>query len=303
MSYDVVIAGGGPAGLSAALMLGRARKRVLLSDAGARRNERAREIHGFVTRDGTPPDEFRRVAREQLSAYPNVEVREQTVVAVSGAAGSFRVELGTQSIAARRVLLCLGMIDELLDLPGYRELWGRAIFQCPYCHGWEVRDRAFGYLAPSAPLVEHALFFQGWSRDLVVFTDARFEVQAEVRARLATAGVRVEERAIRSLVASADGEHLSAVELDDGERVAREVLFSVPPQRQTPLVQSLGLVLDDLGFVRVDERLESSRPGIHAAGDLTSRMQSALLAAAAGATAAHWMNYALTLERVGLAHG
>jgi thioredoxin reductase len=295
--YDVVIVGGGPAGLSAALMLGRARRRVLLTDAGSPRNARAHEVHGFVTRDGTPPREFRRIGREQLATYPNVELRELLVAAVSGSAGEFRVEFGAgQSVRTRRVLLCLGVIDEPLEIPGYRELWGKSVFQCPYCHGWEVRDGAFAYLAPSAALVEHAVFLRNWSPDLVVFTDARFEVPEEARARLATAGVRIEERSIASLEASADGEKLAAIVLQGGERVAREVLFSAPPQRQTPLVKALELSLDELGCVRVNERHESSRPGVFAAGDLTTRMQSALLGAAAGATAAHWLNYGLVME-------
>ncbi|WNG38494.1 NAD(P)/FAD-dependent oxidoreductase [Archangium violaceum] len=295
---DVVIIGGGPAGLNAALVLGRARKAVLLCDGGTRRNLMAEQIHGFVTRDGTPPMEFRRIAREQLRPYEGVEVRDVGISSVERIASGFRVVLaGGDAVECRRVLLTTGLVDELPDLPGYRELWGKSIFACPYCHGWEVRDQAFGVLATSAMLLDFSLFLTGWSRDVVAFTQGGLEVPAEQRQRLERAGVRLEPRKIRRLVPH--GEHLEAVELEDGTRVAREVLFAHPRQRQTELVQRLGLALDEQGFVRINEHLETSTPGIHAAGDLTTRLQSAIVAASAGFQAAAMINHALNLENAG----
>lgn len=296
MSYDVVIAGGGPAGLTAALILGRARKRVLLADAGTPRNAAAHRVQGFVTRDGTPPPEFRRIAREQIAAYPSVEVVEARILDLIGEPGRFEIDLGERTVAARRVLLCVGMIDELPDLPGYRELWGHAVFQCPYCHGWEVRDRAFGHLVPTSETLEFSLFLKGWSSDVVSFTDGAFPVPEETRARLAAAGIAIEERPLRALIAAEGGERLASVELADGTRVRRDVLFARPPQRQTDLVQRLGLALDGQGFVQIDEQMATSRPGVSAAGDLTTFQQSAQLAAAAGARAAYALNHALTME-------
>jgi thioredoxin reductase len=298
--YDVVIVGGGPAGLSAALIFGRARKRVALFDAGSPRNAAATHINGFVTRDGTPPAEFRRIGREQLRAYPAVEVRDAAIESITREGELFTVSVGDERIEARRVLLCVGMIDELPDLPGARELWGKSIFQCPYCHAWEIQDRAFGVLATSLMLVEFALFLTGWTRDLVVFTGGAFPVPEELRARLDDAGVRVEERPIRALRAR-DG-HLDAVELVGGEAVARDVLFTRTAQRQTALVSglvsTLGLELDEQGYVRVSEQKATSVAGVHAAGDLTTMLQGALMAAAAGAQAAYMMNHGLTLEAV-----
>lgn len=292
--YDVVIAGGGPAGLSAALLLGRARKRVLLCDAGEPRNAAAEEVHGFVTRDGTPPREFRRIAREQLLPYESVEVRDGLVRNVAGTRGAFDAEIDGGSVQAKRILLATGMVDELSDLPGYRELWGTSVFQCPYCHGWEVRNRAFGYLAPAVKWLDFAIFLRGWTQDVVAFTDAKFEVPVEVRLRLEKARVELVERPIRRL--ARDGEHLKAVELADGARIPRDVLFVRPPQRQTDLVRQLGLTLDEQQFVVVNEQKETSTPGIHAAGDLTTQAQSATLAAAAGAQAASLLNHSLTME-------
>lgn len=297
---DVVIVGGGPAGLNAALMLGRARKKVLLCDGGSPRNSAAEGIHGFVTRDGTPPKEFRRIAREQLQPY-DVEVQDVRVTTVERLASGFRVVLaGGREVECRRLLLATGLVDEPPDLPGYRDLWGKSIFQCPYCHGWEVQDRPFGLLATNESFLDFALFLTGWSRDLVVFTQGAWEVPAEQRQRLERAGVRVETRRIRRLVAraghAAHGDHLEAVELEDGTRVPREVLFARPPQRQTDLVRQLGVALDEQGFVRIDAQHQTSLPGIHAAGDLTTLLQGAIMAASAGAVAGAMMNHALNME-------
>lgn len=288
---DVVIVGGGPAGLQAALTLGRARRRVLLADAGTPRNAAATHVHNFLTRDGTPPAELRRIARDQLAPYDTVELAAERVVAVTGELDRFDVALETRRVTARRILLCTGMIDELPELPGVRTLWGSAIFACPFCHGWEHRDEAFGVLALSPPLLDHALLFTGWSRDVVAFTDARYEVPFDARAGLARAGVSIEERPLRGLIAR--GDRLDAVELTDGTRVARDVLWMRPPQRQPDLITSLGLALDDHGCVRVDEHRQTSRPGILAAGDLTTMMQGALLAAAAGVAAAAMLTHDL----------
>lgn len=301
MLQDVVIIGGGPAGLSAALIFGRGRKRVLLCDAGTPRNALAQHIQGFVTQDGTPPREFRRIGREQLKPYANVEVRDVQVNTIEPQGTGFRVHLEDGTVTdTRKVLLAVGVIDVLPDLPGYRELWGKSIFQCPYCHGWEVQDRAFGVLATEALFLDFAMMLTGWSRDIIVFTQGSLPVSPEYRDRLTRAGIRIEERRIRQLLGrgntEAGGSQLEAVELEDGTRVAREVLFARPPQRQPELVRRLGLALDEQGFVRVNEHKETSVPGIHAAGDVTTLLQGALVAASAGAFAAYSMNHALNME-------
>ncbi|NOU33954.1 MAG: NAD(P)/FAD-dependent oxidoreductase [Polyangiaceae bacterium] len=293
--YDVLVLGGGPAGLAAALTLGRARKRVLLCDGGVRRNAAATHLHNFVTRDGTPPLEFRRIAREQLAPY-DVTVRDVAVETLEGAPDAFQARMGDGTEAkARRILLATGMIDEMPPIPGFRELWGHAIFQCPYCHGWEVRDQAFGFLPRAPEMLEHGLFLQNWSPDLVAFTQGAFEVPAATRARLESAGVRIEERRIERLVPNADGSALEAVELEGAARIARQVLFAVPVQRQTAIVSSLGLEYDAMGFLKLDDQRRTSRPGIWGAGDATVPMQSATTGAAGGMMAAHFLNHELAL--------
>lgn len=292
MPYDVVIIGGGPAGLSAALALGRARRSVLLCDLGARRNALAEHLQNFVTQDGTTPDEFRRAAREQLGSYPHVAVRDVRVEGITGSKGAFRIATGADTVDASRVLLCTGMIDEMLPIEGFRELWGHSIFQCPYCHGWERRDRPWGYLLRpehASHVLPFALQLRAWTDALTVFTNAEAEVPAEVRAQLLAAGVCIETARVRRLVAR--DKLLEAVELSGESRVACEVLFAHPPQLQVELVRSLGVALDGDGFVQVDPMSrETSVPGVFAAGDLTTRMQAAIAAAASGMQAAAAIN-------------
>jgi thioredoxin reductase len=295
MKYDVVIVGGGPAGLAAALTLGRARKRVLLCDSGSPRNAAAEQVHNFVTRDGVTPADFRRIARQQLEPYGNVAVRDERVRDITGERGAFEVRLGTGPVGADRIILCTGMIDELPDLEGFRDLWGTSIFQCPYCHGWEVQDQRFAYLVTNPERLPFALFLRGWASDVVLLTDGRCAIPDEMRGKLAGGRVAVEECAIRRLAAR--GGRLTQIELTDGRVLERDVLFVHPPQRQVDLVRDIGIALDDNGFIRVDETTrETSVPGIYAAGDLTTPMQGALLAAASGTRAAAMLNHALTEE-------
>jgi thioredoxin reductase len=295
MRYDVVIAGGGPAGLAAALMLGRARKRVLLCDAGTPRNAAAVHVHGFVTRDGITPAEFRRIGRQQLEAYPGVEAREVRVEEIRGQRGAFDVRLTTGSVQARRILLCTGMIDELPEIDGFRALWGTSIFQCPYCHGWEIQNLRFGYLATSLEALTFPLLLRGWTSNVSVLTDGKLAVPLEMRSRLRDGGATLEQRRIARLVP--DGGHLECIEFVEGNPLPCDALFAHPRQRQGDLIRSLGLVLDAAGYVQVDEvERETSVPGIYAGGDLLTPIQGALLAAASGIQAAARLNHALTVD-------
>lgn len=299
MSCDVLIVGGGPAGLSAALSLGLARKRVLLCDTGVPRNAAAVHLHNFVTRDGVAPADFRRIGREQLAAYPSVEVREARVASITGARGAFQVALEDgATLEAKRILLATGMIDETLPLDGFAELWGRSIFQCPYCHGWEIQDRAWGFLVSAdhaAMFLHFALLARGWTRDLTVFTHGAFEVDEAARQTLSAANIRLETSPVARLLGH-DGQ-LTGVALENGTTLPCAALFAHPPQRQVEVVRALGLELDEQGFVAIDPmRRETSVPGVYAAGDLTTRQQGAIFGAAAGTHAATMLNAELTAE-------
>lgn len=271
---------------------------MLVCDAGPRRNAAATHVHNFVTRDGTPPDDFRRVAREQLAAYPEVSFADEVVEAITGSAGAFHVHLASGAVDARRIVLATGMIDEPLPIAGFRELWGRSIFQCPYCHGWEAQDRRWGYLAlptNTAHMVPFARMLRGWTAELTLFTHGAIEIAGESEAMVRAAGVRVETAPIVRLVGGGAG--LEAVELAGGTVVPCDVLFTQPPQRQVPLVQSLGLALDGDGCVVADPmRRETSITGVYAVGDLTTRGQAAVLAAASGMQTAAAINVDLAME-------
>ena len=294
---DVVIVGGGPAGLAAALVLARSRKRVVLYDGGTPRNATAGFIGGFITQDRIPPREFRHVAHEDLRAYPSVEIRVNTVVdAIARAGGHFLVRAGGMDLEARRVLLCTGVIDEPLPLEGSRELWGASLFQCPYCHGWEARSRAWAFLAPAASEAAWVQLLRSWTRDVLLLTSAAFEVPADTRAQLDRARIPIEERRIVRL--AHDGPRLTAIVVEGDLVIPRDVLFFRPHQRQVPLVSVLGVAHDAHGFVRVDDDHQTSIPGMYAAGDLTTHYHGALAAAAAGSRAAHRIDHELTLELV-----
>lgn len=297
MSHDVVIVGGGPGGLAAALALGRARRRVLVCDGGPRRNARAEHMYNFLGHDGTPPGELRRIARAQLARYPNVEHRDAAVSAIAGSAGAFEVTVDGAVVAARRVLLTTGMIDESLAIPGADALWGSSIFQCPYCHGWEAQDRRWGFLVTAgsaAHLLPFALQLLCWTSDVTVLTHGAVKLADDDRARLRGAGITIEDEPIARL--DGEGGALRSIELASGRSVACDALFAHPPQRQVGLVRDLGLALDEHGYVAIDPvRRETSIPGIFAAGDLATRMQGAILAAAAGVQTAAMLNVDLAL--------
>jgi thioredoxin reductase len=282
--YDAIVIGGGPAGLQAALTFARGQRRAIVVDDGPPRNSRATELHNFLTRDGTPPRSFRELAHRELATY-GVEVRSSRVLRVAGGPDAFEVHLTEGSLAARRIVVCTGMIDMVPDRPGFRELWGGTVFQCPFCHGHEHRGRRFATWITDPAMAAHASMLLAWTDDLIVLTDG---------AELGPLDLPVETARVRALRPRADDpERLGAIELEDGRCIERDVLQYRPPQAQTELVLGLGLQLDSTGFVVVDAQCCTSRPGIYAAGDLTTPFQAALAAAAAGLTAAAMVCHSL----------
>jgi thioredoxin reductase len=281
--YDAVVVGAGSAGLSAALVLGRSRRRVLILDGGEPRNAPSSGAHGFFTRDGAPPKELLRIGREQLTPYEGVQYRRAKVRKAGGASGAFEVVLEDGSaVFARRLILATGVSDELPDRPGFSELWGRGVYHCPYCHGWEVRDRPLAVLNSGAGAVERAVLIRNWSRDLVLLTDGPAGLDEKSRQRLSGLGVSVRE---------------------GRSTLAREGLFYVPPQSQrSELAEAMGCDLVRMPralVVKSDPTTrETSVPGVYAAGDVTGTgpLQSVPLAAASGAAAAYFANHALATE-------
>jgi thioredoxin reductase len=302
--YDAVVVGAGTAGLSAALLLGRSRRRVLVLDGGEPRNAPAAGVHGFFTRDGARPGELLEIGREQLAPYGGVEYRAERATGVSGSDGSFGVALeGGQTVRARKIVLATGVFDELPETPGFKELWGRGVYHCPYCHGWELRDRALAVMVRGDGVAERAVLIRSWSRDLVALTDGA-RIDDEARARLDALGVRVREERISRLEGKGDGsEGLSRILFEDGDPLEREGLFYGPLQRQrSGIAESLGCEVEAMGqdavvFVKADPMTgETSVPGVYAAGDAGPPPQSVVVAAASGASAAAFLNHVLCGE-------
>ena len=296
--YQVVIVGGGPAGLSAAMLMGRGRTRAVLCDAGAARHFATAEAHSFLTRDGTPPPELRRIGREQLAPYQTIEVRDTKVTSIERTSdGRLYVSAEGQPIVnTPYVLLATGMVDIHLDIPGYDEFWGRSILNCPYCHGWEFRDQRMGLLAYKDDMLDMGPFLTHWFPDLVIFLKPGIEIPSDLTRQYADKKITVEKRPIKRILGSADTGMIEAVELENGSRVPRDTLFYRPGQRQCELVQGLtklGLEFTDTSFVKVDEMNQTTVPGIYAAGDLMTAMQQIAVAAKEGVTAAFAIEHSL----------
>lgn len=294
MSYDVLVVGGGAAGLTAALVLGRARRRVLVVDAGSPRNAPAAHMQGFLSRDGMPPADLLEAGRAEVRRY-GVELANDRVVSVEP---GFRARLaGGTDLTARRVLFATGVRDELPDIPGVRERWGRDLLHCPYCHGWEVRDQPLGVLGTRPDAVQHALLIAQWSDDVVLF-EHTMELTTEDRARLAARTIQTVQGVVASLVIEDD--RLVGVQLEDGRRVDRAAVFIRPVNVPHPdgLLAGLGCDLDAGGFPIVDATGRTSVDGAWAAGNVVDPRFQVITSAGAGSAAAIAINADLVQDDV-----
>jgi thioredoxin reductase len=296
MTYDVLVVGGGPAGLSAALVLGRCRRSVLLCDEGRPRNAVSRGLHGFLSRDGVEPRELLRISREQLRAYPTVELRPARVEETRRQEEVFAAVLADGArVEARMLLLAVGRRDDLPDLPGLRELWGRSVLHCRYCDGWEVRDRPLAVVTDprtdGGGDAQLAIQLTQLSDDVVWCTNGRLQVDEPTRRRLDARSVRIREEPVACL--EGRGDALARIVFTDGEPLPRQAAFLDPPKLQdNHLAAQLGCTVGDDGCVQVDDRQRTTAPGVFAAGDSARRPArpitgaQVVMAAADGATAA-----------------
>ena len=305
-TWDCIVVGGGAAGLSAALVLGRARRRTLVVDAGSQSNRAAHGIGGLLGQDGRPPAAFYAAARNELGVYPTVELRFGEVVGGERRLGDFVLELADgSSAAARRVLLATGMDYRHPPLAGIAERWGRSVFHCPFCHGWEVRDEPLGVLDRGAGGVHRALLLRLWSEDVTLLADGPAELDAEDRSRLDAAGVAVDERRVAGLRGA--GSTLTAVAFaDGGEHPCRGLLVPVTLHQRSALAEQLGAAVSDAqslaaDAVGIDAQYATSVPGLFAAGDLAGQMPSVANSVAAGSSAAAMVVQSLMAEAHGLA--
>ncbi|WP_227378033.1 NAD(P)/FAD-dependent oxidoreductase [Haladaptatus halobius] len=271
--YDVLIIGGGPAGLSAALQLGRSLRSVLICDNNEPRNEPAVEAHGYLTRDGIPPQKLRRLGREEVAKY-GCEFQESQVTDITRDEDRFTSTLDTDvTVTSRKIVLATGVSDMLPDTDGFEELWGNGVYHCPYCHGYEVRDKPLGVLVTAPEQLEHTKLIYNLSTDLVVFTNGQDVFDEETRSEFVERGIEIEGEPITALNGTDDG--LESISLADGRNVSRHALFYAPPtQQHSNLVNQLGLQVNESGLVETTQSQYgtgfTSVDGLFVAGDASS---------------------------------
>jgi thioredoxin reductase len=295
--YEIAIVGGGAAGLSAALVLGRARRRVVVIDAGEPRNAPAAHMQGFLSRDGMPPIELLQAGRAEVARY-GVELFDGRVLDIGP---GYTVTLaGGRTLTARRILIATGVSDELPQIEGVRDRWGRDLLHCPYCHGWEVRDEPLGVLGTIAGSVQHALLVRQWSDDVVFFAHS-YELDPEERLQLDARGIRIEPASVVRLLVEND--RLRGVELADSRIVPRAAVFVRPGNvpHDDGLLAALDCATNDAGFVTVDATWRTSNPGVWAAGNVVDPRAQVITSAGAGSAAAIAINADLVQEDVDIA--
>ncbi|NOV02192.1 NAD(P)/FAD-dependent oxidoreductase [Paenibacillus planticolens] len=294
--FDVAIIGGGPAGLNAALVLGRARKRVVVIDEGRPRNRVTRESHGFLTRDGISPGEFRRIAKEQIQAYPSVHFVEETAHTISGEDGNFQITTGQGStFRTKKLLFAVGMKDVPLEINGLQEVYGKSAFVCPYCDGWELRDQHLVLIGKGARALHSAKMLAGWTPHYVVCTNGPDELTEEEREELKLHNVPVFDAPIQQ-INSKDG-MVEQVILKDGTQLNCTGIFFAPnlvPGSDLP--RELGCQVTETSTIVVDAFGKTNVPGIYSAGDAATQMYQAIAAASMGALAGVGINNELLAE-------
>ncbi|MBM4522245.1 FAD-dependent oxidoreductase [Rhodococcus hoagii] len=298
--YDVVVVGGGAAGLEGALMLARSRRSVLVIDAGEPRNAPAEGVHGFLSRDGIAPADLTRLGADEVRRYGG-EIADGAVSDIRRVDDGFSVVLADgRSVDARRVLVTTGLTDELPDVPGVRERWGRDVLHCPYCHGWEINDEPVGVLGTGPMSVHQALMFRQWTDDVTLFLHTAPQPTDDEREQLAARGIRIVTGRVAELVI--DDDRLAGVRLDDGTVVDRRALVVAPRfAARVDALTSLGVEteLEPMSggrFVPSDWSGLTKVPGLWVAGNVTDVKAQVLAAAAGAATAAVAINNDLIAE-------
>lgn len=292
--HDVCIVGGGPAGLSAALILGRCRRDVVVFDSGKPRNAASRGLHGFITRDGTHPMRLRELARAELVHYPTVQVHDRAVAAVRPYPDHFDIMIADAStVRARILLVATGRVDVLPEKPGFRDLYGRGVYHCPICDGWEHRGQTFVAYGRGNTAADTAFALLRWAERVILCTDGEDGLDEVMRARLARNGIEVRETEIAGLRAGENGT-LKQVAFVDGSTCECGALFlDVDAPQRSSLAENLGAELDPSGGIRCNDHAATNVPGVFVAGNVRCGIHLAITAAAEGVQAALAINKAL----------
>ena len=294
--FDVVIAGAGPAGLSAALILARARRSVLVCDTKRPRSWASRGMHGFLTRENIAPRRFLKLAREQLKPYRNVRLRVAEVTrAERDLTGGFRLTIAHKTIRSRKFLIATGLVDILPPIDGVEEYFGKSVFQCPYCDGWEMRDKPVAVYGKRERGFELARAMTAWTRDIVICSDGPSGLSHRQRTELDRNGIAVEEERISRLEGNRGT--LKRIVFESGRTLARRsMFFDLPTRGHSNLAESLGCQLTRHGRIKCGQYEATNVEGAFIAGNVIDDVQLAIVAAAEGARAAFGINRALTRE-------
>ncbi|WP_374165318.1 NAD(P)/FAD-dependent oxidoreductase [Arcticibacter sp. MXS-1] len=296
-TYDVIIAGGSYAGLSAAMALGRARRKVLVVDSGKPCNRFTPHSHNFLTQDGRRPAEIAQLAKEQVLQYPTVEFEDAAVVDVIRMGSVFKVSVNSGKIVqGEKLILAAGIRDLMPAIQGFADCWGKSILHCPYCHGYEVRDKATGILANGEMAFELARLISNWTSDLTVLTNGKATLTSQQMDWLNQRNIRV----LESEIAALEHEHglIRAVSFTDGSVLGLEALYARPAfELQVGFASKLDLELTEQGLIKVDGQQRTSQQGVFAAGDSSILMRSVASAVASGNLAGAMANKDLIEER------
>lgn len=291
---DVAIIGAGPAGLSAALILGRCRRRVRVFDHDRARNAVSRGLHGFLTRDGIHPRELRDLGRRELARYGTVRLEDTEVLDVRRIPGGFHLaDAAGRSWEVRFLLLATGRDDALPEHPGFREFYGRGVYHCPICDGWEHRDQALAAYGAAAAAGELALELLTWSRDVTWYTNGPAPLDRDGMERVRRQGVVCCERPISALLGGPD-QHLAGIRFHDGAvQPCQALFFDAACPQKSPFPAQLGCEMAPSGGIRCDEHAATNVPGVFVAGNVRCGVHLAITAAAEGAEAGIAINDAL----------